>query len=364
MKDKKTLIENYVVRVSPQGKVSNLNLLDKNYSNEYFFDAEGCVSFGRNRVINAYFLIKNSALSLAALRDTITMLKLTDAGRNEECIKILLTEYLPKKRQEMLRASDVSFIDSVGNAWIDSDSLLIEKCGNRLSNASSKGKIQSVFADKATLVSRLLFNGDIKGVRETSTTLDDLGFSLTPGYISKVVNSLIEEHYAKRTDKGVRLINKNLFLEDWVSAYKKKRNQRSVEGWYCPMSQVDELAREVGSRLGKHGVLTDRSGAHFIDTYATFDSVDVLIKDKDAVKRALKDMGASPVDRGANINLIEPYYSVSAFFGRQEIEGVQIASDIQIYLDLSHQPKRGLEAAEHLYQQKILPFIEREENDE
>lgn len=364
MNEKRILIEKYVTNALPQSEVLSLNLFDKNYSNEYVFDAKGCVSFGKNRKFNACFLVKNSSLSLAALRDTIAMLKWADVNYSDECAKILLTEYLPKRRQEMLRESGIGFIDSVGNAWIDSKNLLIDKCGNKPVRASSKNKLQGVFSDKATLVPRLLFDGDARGVREISAMLDDLGFSLTPGYISKVVNSLVGEHYAVRTSKGVELINKKLFLEDWVGIYKKKRIHRSAEGWYCPMPSMDELAKRVGLKLGEHGVLTDRAGAHFIDSYAAFDAVDVLAKNKNAVVQVLQDLGANPVNRGANINLIEPYYSVSAFFGRQEIEGVQVASNVQVYLDLSHQPKRGHEAAEHLYQQKILPSIEKSSNDE
>lgn len=129
----------------------------------------------------------------------------------------------PRKRQELLRESKIGFIDSTGSAWIDSENLLINKRGNRASGTSSQGRIQSVFADRATLASRLIFYSGARGIREISSMLDDSGFSLTTGYVSKVANTLIAEHYAKRTEKGIKLINKESFLKDWVNVYKRKR---------------------------------------------------------------------------------------------------------------------------------------------
>jgi len=363
MNEEKALIEKYVAGALPQGRVSNLSLFDKSLSTKNRFDAKGHISFSRGRGFDAYFLIKNSP-SLAVLKDTVAMLEWDNGTDSNKHVKILLTEYLPRKRQEILRESEIGFIDSAGNTWIDSGDLLIDRRGNKPSNTSSQGSIQSVFADKATLVSRLLFYSGARGVREISTMLDDSGFSLTPGYVSKVVNSLIAEHYAKRTEDGIELINKELFLEDWVNVYKRKRVQREAEGWYYPAAGSDGLARMVGSRLGESGALTDRAGTFFVDPYASFESVDILVRDKGSVVETLRDMGASPVDRGANINVIKPYYSVSSFFGSREVKGVRIASDIQLYLDLSHQPRRGLEAAEHLYQQRILPTIKQDENRE
>ena len=360
MIEEKTLIENYVSKVLPKSEVTKYFLYDNTFSHELIFDAKACVSFGKGRQFTACFLIKNSSPSLATFKNTISMLRLVDTDETAGCVKILLTEYLSKKRQEMLRENGIGFIDSVGNAWVDSENLLIDRRGNKPVNTSSQGRIQSVFSDKATLVSRLLLYSGARGIREISTMLDRSGFSLTPGYVSKVANSLIAENYAKRTEKGIELVNKELFLEDWVDVYKRKRVQREIERWYYPSAGSDDLARMVGSRVGESGVLTDRAGTFFIDPYASFESIDVLVRDKDSVVEILKDIGAKPVDRGANINVIKPYYSISSFFGSQEIEGVHVASDIQLYLDLSHQPKRGLEAAEHLYQQRILPTIEKD----
>jgi hypothetical protein len=65
------------------------------------------------------------------------------------------------------------------------------------------------------------------------------------------------------------------------------------------------------------------------------------------------------VEQGANVILVSPYYRHSVFYDMQKINKLKVVSDIQLYLDLSHYPLRGLEQAEHLYEKRIKPMIER-----
>jgi len=354
MTEKETLIQEFVAKAIPKALLSDVRLEDVTGNTRT--DAAAWVSLGKEKGFHAYFEMKNT-LSLAALMDSILLLKQCKHDGNN-AVSILLSSYLSDKKQTMLRENGIGFIDSLGNAWIETDTILIDRRGNKPDQAFSLTKKgQNIFSDKATLVSRLLFNGAQRGVREISSTLETLGFSLSPGYVSKVIASLTEERYIKQGSQGAYLINRELFLEDWVSVYKRKKARETREGWYCPSSNVEELAFHIGSQISEHGVLTDRAGSYFYDQHVSFESVDVIVRDRKGVQELLRALNAKPVDRGANINLIDPYYRVSAFFGIQKMGGVHVASNLQLYLDLSCQPKRGLEAAEHLYQQRILPLI-------
>jgi hypothetical protein len=104
--------------------------------------------------------------------------------------------------------------------------------------------------------------------------------------------------------------------------------------------------------------LTGHAGVSLVDPYAAFDSIDIIAKQPNAAIQALEAIGAKQVERGANIQVISPYYKVSAFYGARPVSGIMVASDIQIYLDLLCQPIRGLEAAEHLFKRRIAPMLE------
>jgi hypothetical protein len=58
------------------------------------------------------------------------------------------------------------------------------------------------------------------------------------------------------------------------------------------------------------------------------------------------------VPSGANITLLSPYDN-GVFHGSQEIDGIRIASPVQLYLDLIHAHGRGEEAAAAL-RERIL----------
>ena len=73
-----------------------------------------------------------------------------------------------------------------------------------------------------------------------------------------------------------------------------------------------------------------------------------MVRDIEPAVAKLTQAGAKPVGRGANIQILLPYYKVSAFYDAQEVKGMNIASLIQLYLDLVREPIRGIEAAEHL----------------
>ena len=58
------------------------------------------------------------------------------------------------------------------------------------------------------------------------------------------------------------------------------------------------------------------------------------------------------VNSGANVNILLPY-DVGVFYGLKTIDGIQIASPIQIYLDLLSYRGRGEEAAESIFDEVI-----------
>ena len=65
-----------------------------------------------------------------------------------------------------------------------------------------------------------------------------------------------------------------------------------------------------------------------------------------------KKLGVKAVDNGANVLIFEPY-DEGVLWNTQLIDGIQIASNVQIYLDLKHYRGRGEEAAEFFYKEVI-----------
>lgn len=58
---------------------------------------------------------------------------------------------------------------------------------------------------------------------------------------------------------------------------------------------------------------------------------------------------------GANVTLLEPY-DAGVLQGLREIGGMNVVSDLQLYLDLRSYGARGEEAARAIFEQRIKPF--------
>lgn len=320
-------------------------------------DACGTLCLGEGICINACFGT-GSFPTLASLEGKARRLK--DAAHAFDAAPILIAPFLSEAKQQHLRDWGVGYVDAAGNAWISASGVLIDRSGKKpaMRRAISTS---SLFSDKATLVIRLLFSGKVLGVREMSSVLASEGSPLSPGYISKTVAALAQSGYAVKEGKKVRLASRDLLLADWAEAYRSKARAAEIEGWYLPEADPVGLALAVGRALGDGGALTDRAGAYFVDPYALFDSVDVLVRNRSRVIDALRALGAEPADRGANINLRIPVYPVSSFYDMQVFDGVPVASNVQLYLDLVCQPQRGREAADHLFSTQIGPLLERKE---
>jgi hypothetical protein len=68
----------------------------------------------------------------------------------------------------------------------------------------------------------------------------------------------------------------------------------------------------------------------------------------------IASLGLKEVTSGANVTLLEPY-DEGIFYGAKEVDGIRVASPVQVYLDLKGFRGRGEEAAEKLLDEVIRP---------
>lgn len=320
------------------------------------FSAYANAQQGKNMLKLAVYRLKSA--STASLNDAAALIP---SLKKDKSIPVLLTSPLSEKKQDLLRSKGMCFIDDTGNAWISALNIHIDIRGRK---ASSKKVIseqtENVFADKATLILRVLLDHEPLGIRAISRLAQEKGGSLSPGYISKVVSSLICQGYAvKHPDGAISLRRKKDMLDDWSQAYAKLK-PTEARNFFMPLADMGELTRKASQASNGLAVLSDQAGASLVDPFASFDSVVLLTRNIDETSKAIIAAGAQELERGANIKLIQPRYRVSAFYGVHWVEGCYVAADLQLYLDLTRQPKRDLEAAEHLFHKKLSTLFSEE----
>lgn len=72
------------------------------------------------------------------------------------------------------------------------------------------------------------------------------------------------------------------------------------------------------------------------------------------IREVADELGLKEVTSGPNFTILEPY-DEGVFYGSNEIDDMQVVSDIQLYLDLIGFKGRGEESATFLLEQRIKP---------
>jgi hypothetical protein len=303
-----------------------------------------------NRIGFELFSLKSP--SVPTLGDALALIKATPTL--PDGASVLLLPRATAAATEYLRKRQVSYVDCLGNAWIDLPGLYVNRQGATQRQARKRSRI-GVFSDKATLVLRVLLETNGIGVRAIAEKARERGFTLSPGYVSKTLSELDRLGYLTRKDNSFKLQEVKGLLEEWALAYRQLNGVRR-EGYFIAAVDATVLLSELTSELNLNKaryLLTGLAGAYHVDRYATFDSIDLYVQDTNRMAALLGGLGARKVERGANITVHEPRYPVSAWYGGQEVDGTWAASDLQLYLDLQHEPHRGLEQSEHLLKRLV-----------
>ncbi|MCZ7664229.1 MAG: type IV toxin-antitoxin system AbiEi family antitoxin [Thermoleophilia bacterium] len=292
--------------------------------------------------------------SRARLRDAARLFVQRQAG-GQGAVYMLAAAFISPTNQQILREAGVPFFDFAGNAWLVHDRFHIDRRG--FANPSKESRpARDPFSDKASLVLRLLMSTrEHMGIRQIAEEAD-----LTAGYVSKVAQELERRGYLDRKREGIALRHATDLLQEWVYSYRKRRSTAGAS-YFVPARHAEELigrlshAQAAGS---DNYVLTLHAGASLVDRYADFDTVDLYVRNLAFADAITAELGGRAVERGGNLSMRVPYYRVSAFFGKRQVGGLWVASDLQLYLDLYDYPVRGREQAEHLYNRWLQPLLE------
>lgn len=293
-------------------------------------------------------------LSFSLFRDRIYQLK-ANIGGEEGRFPLLVSPFLSPPKREECRQAGVLYIDLSGNVYIECDGLHVERDGfaNRF---QEKRHGRNPFSDKASLIPRAMIKDRWKwwGVRELANSV-----SLDPGFVSRMIREMGKRGYLKLQEKKVRLQEPKSLLDDWVGEYDFRKNDQ--KRYFClakgPGEILEKLRRVRIPRDAKYSI-GFQAGANLIAPHAVYNEVHVYLKDYAHLDHFVQAMNLEEVEQGANLVFLDPYYKYSVFYDRQEVEGLWVVSDLQLYLDLFHYPLRGREQAEHLYDRRLKACIE------
>lgn len=213
-------------------------------------------------------------------------------------------------------------------------------------------KMKNIFADKATLILRqMIYSPDRKWV--TRDFVNPPGVSL--GMAQGVLEAMAKQGYVERVNKGPKsytlLTNRYKLITDWLRKYRFDLNE--IYTYYTP--DKDILRKLKAYLKDKKYAFTLHTGANLITSFVKTDQVYLYLDTRNWNKDVLEirqRLDLKELVRGGNFHIMRPYYKNSLFFNSHKINGYNVVSNLQLYLDLYNFQPRGREHAEYLV--KIL----------
>ncbi|MEW6408924.1 MAG: type IV toxin-antitoxin system AbiEi family antitoxin [Nitrospirota bacterium] len=259
---------------------------------------------------------------------------------------ILVAPYLSDASREICKEAGIGCIDLAGNAFLSFKNIFIDRSGNPNPFAVARLS-KSVFSPKSSRTLRVLLSDPSKRwyVEDLSR---EAGISI--GLTSRVKQALLSEEWIKEENKSFYLVKPEEVLNQWVNNYSYEKNPNF--SFYSSLSedQIEAaIKQECEKRRYRYGLALfsgARKVAPFVRFMRFFCYIDGNTED---ISKALQ---LKKVETGANVTLLQ-LYDEGVFYGLQDINGINVVSDIQLYLDLKSFKGRGEEAAEAIFEQRI-----------
>lgn len=261
---------------------------------------------------------------------------------------IVAAPYISDAGRHICKEMGVGCIDLAGNVFLAFQNIFVDRSG-RSNPYSVPRASKSIFSPKSSRILRVLLPDPSKGwyVEDMAA---EAGISI--GLASRVKQALLSQEWGREDNRKLYIVRPEEMLNQWGNNYSYDKNQ--VFEFYSGLSS-DELDAAIKHECEKKRwryALALFSGARKVAPFVRFMKSFVYIDgDVDEIADALQ---MKKVETGANVALLQPYDD-GVFYGMQDINGINVVSDIQLYLDLMSYRGRGEEAAKTIFEQRIKP---------
>ncbi len=267
-------------------------------------------------------------------------------------VPTLCTRVISERVVELCRAQGVSYLDEAGNCRLSGPGFFLQVEGNKPIRAAKQTR-SDPFAIKSSRIARVLL-GDPRRAWQLQELADEAQVSI--GLAAKVRGVLLEQAFVEERVRRLHLRDPKGLLEAWAGAYESSGDRVAV----YVMQKAGEAERSVAHWCAENAVrfaLTDLAGAWRLAPSVRYQQSSAYVDgndDTDVVNRLVQGLGAKRVDSGASLVLAVPKDPFVLYQSRA-IDGIDVVSPLQLYLDLRKQPGRAEEAAQEILEREIMP---------
>ena len=267
-------------------------------------------------------------------------------GKVSDAFFVFIAPYISPKSAEICRSEGVGYIDLSGNCLLSFDKIFIQK-KDYPNQFREKRDLKSLYSPKAERILRVLLCNPGKDWKIKELAGES---SVSLGQASNVKKILQDRELLSRKRGGFSLEQPGSLLREWAENYDYRKHR--IQEFYSLMSIMD-IEKAFAAYCNKNKVpyaLTGLSGAARIAPVVRYNKAMVYAADIPEV--AFSELSLKMVKSGGNLLLINPYED-GVFYGSSRADDIQVASKIQLYLDLKGVRGRGEEAAEMLFEKIV-----------
>lgn len=247
--------------------------------------------------------------------------------------------YISPQAASICRDAGIGYFDMAGNCYLSFGAVYIQKEGFP-NPFGEKRDLRSLYSPKAERILRVLLTAPQQSWK-TQELAQAAQVSL--GQVANVKKLLADREWLKTDSAGMILSNPSALLDEWAQRYDFRRNHVLEYYALADVAEAEGQFSEACQRLGLAYVLTGFSAASHIAPMVRYQRMTAYINGE--LEPLAAALGWKPVSSGANVGLLIPYDD-GVFYGAKNVDGSQIASLVQIYLDLQNSRGRGQEAAD------------------
>ena len=256
---------------------------------------------------------------------------------------VFIAPYISSRSAEICESEGVGYLDFSGNCLLSFDKIFIQKT-DYPNQFKEKRDLKSLFTPKAERLLRVLLCNPGKKWKIKELAIEG-GVSL--GQASNVKRVLFDREFITGKRGGFSLKDPLALLREWAENYDYRKN---VVHEFYSLKSVTDIENDLAAYCNKKNVqyaLTGLSGAARIQPAVRYNKA--MVYAADLADQALSAISLKAVKSGGNLLLFTPYDD-GVFYGTSKVNKIQVASEIQLYLDLRGFRGRGEEAGEVLYE--------------
>lgn len=277
-----------------------------------------------------------------------------ETAERRSVVFFLVAHSISPGAKEMLRNESVGYYDSGGSLFLNTDNIYVYV--DKPPPKSLSRSIRSIFSGRRAQVLHaiLMRNREWFGVNEVAQWAE-----VSPTTASQVFTNLERFDWVVSRGQGPakqrHLQEPGALLDAWVEHLKGAR-PLYMQRYFVPRARaeglVEKLAEVCAQNETEYAITNEAAGQRYAPFLSTISKVHCRLLDGPAADRAVDALGARSVDAGSNLVVIKVNSSGDLLF-RESINGVWLASTVQVYLDLLCSEGRAKELAMHLRREKI-----------